>query len=431
MMAMKRPQSARTGLKELRQRAEERLRRRAAATPPPAAIEADTLKQLHELHVHQIELEMQNLELQRSRTEVEQSLARYTALYDFAPIGYFTLDRDGTMTQLNLTGANLLQQTRAALRGRNLARFMVADSQRRFATFLERVFSGRSHEILELELRVEDRQSLFVMLEGVIEESGASCRVVAVDVTARRQAERRADELLRQNRALAQRMFDALESERRELARELHDEIGQWLTAIQAQAEALRSSEPLRREPRLLASAVAIRDSAGQVHKVIRQMLQRLRPSLLDTLGLAESLRDLTDRWREHHPQIHCSLELSGVIDRVPDSLGITAYRIVQEALTNVAKHSGARHVAVRARCELEGEGEGEGSGPQGWLDLHVDDDGRGLDPEHLPSGLGLLGMRERVIAAAGEFSLRGEPGGGVQILARLPVLGPTDSRRS
>ena len=115
------------------------------------------------------------------------------------------------------------------------------------------------------------------------------------------------------------------------------------------------------------------------------------------------------------------------MIDRVPDSLGITAYRIVQEALTNVAKHSGARHVAVRARCELEGEG----SGPQGWLDLHVDDDGRGLDPEHLPSGLGLLGMRERVIAAAGEFSLRGEPGGGVQILARLPVLGPTDSRRS
>jgi two-component system nitrate/nitrite sensor histidine kinase NarX/two-component system sensor histidine kinase UhpB len=403
-------------MQELRRRAEQNLQR---SVPPQ---DHDAMKHVHELQVHQIELEMQNLELQRIRAEVEDSLARYTALYDLAPIGYFSLDRDGAMTQLNLTGARLLQQTRASLLGRQLADFVAIDSRQRFIDFLQGIFSARHPQTLELELTPPAQPPLHALIEATADESGRSCRAMVVDITARRDAERRADELLRQNRALAQRMFSVQEAERRELARELHDEVGQWLTAIQAHTEAIRSRAAAAADRRLLRSAVSISDSAGELHRVIRQMLRRLRPSLLDALGLAESLRELTARWRESHPQIHCDLELQGDLSAVSDSLAITAFRIVQEALTNVAKHAQARRVAVRLQCEA----------PAGTLVLSVEDDGRGLRPsvdpqsDRLPAalgGLGVLGMRERVIAASGEFSLHSAPGQGVRILARLPLV--------
>ena len=98
----------------LRARAEERLRARDAAAPDRGT-EADALRLQHELQVHQIELELQNAELERSRDELEAALERYTDLYDFAPVGYFTLDRDGGIFSANLTGADLLNVPRARL----------------------------------------------------------------------------------------------------------------------------------------------------------------------------------------------------------------------------------------------------------------------------------------------------------------------------
>lgn len=409
---MSRRNTGHIGMTELRRRAEQRLDGTASHTPP--AIDVDALRQLHELQVHQIELEMQNQELQRIREEVEDGLARYTTLYDFAPVGYFTLDRNGTITHLNLTGAKLLEQPRSTLMGRRMANFIPADSLSLFAKFLQQVFTSSTADILELKFVVPGRQPLFAHVEAVADGSGATCRVVVVDITARRQAEQRADELLRQNRSLTRRMFSVQETERRELARELHDELGQWLTAIQAEAEAIRSSSGVDRDPRLSISAHAISNSAGEMHRLIRQMLRRLRPSLLDSLGLSESLQELVAQWREHHPQIVCDLQLSGELQGLPESLGITAYRIVQEALTNVAKHSQATRVAVRLRRDN-----------RNCLRLSIEDDGRGLDTERLSSGLGLMGMRERVIAADGEFNLHSQPQQGVQIAVRLPLTAP------
>ncbi len=411
---------------ELRRRAEERLKSRAeerpksrASSKAPSPINVDALKQLHELQVHQIELEMQNQELQRIREDVEESLERYTALYDFAPIGYFTLDRHGVVTKLNLTGAKLLGQTRSKLMGRRFAEFVPAKSHGFFAKFLEQVFNSGTPEFLELKLAVADRRSLFAHVEAIADDSGMTCRAAVVDISGRRQAEQRAKELLRQNRALTRRMFSMQETERRELALELHDELGQWLTAIQAEAEAIRGSAGVDRDPRLLISARAISDSAGEVHRLIRQMLYRLRPSLLDSFGLIESIHELAARWREHYPQIACELELADDLQGVPEPLGIAVYRIVQEALTNVAKHSQAKRVSVRLRCDSGGAGKPDA------LQLTVEDDGKGLDTERLRSGMGLMGMRERAIAADGEFSLQSKPRLGVQIAVRLPLTAP------
>jgi PAS domain S-box-containing protein len=414
---MKTRKIPRAGITALRRRAEERLRR--APAKAPLSTDVDSMKQLHELQVHQLELEMQNLELQRIRGEVEDGLARYTELYDRAPIGYYTLDRRGIITKLNATGAKLLEQPPSKLLGRHLAEFVSAGSRSLFGTFLERVLKDREADILEVELTVPGRRPVFAHVEAIADDSGTTCRAMLVDITGRRAAEQRADELLRQNRSLTRRMFSVQEAERRDLARELHDELGQWLTAIQAEAEAIRSSAGIDRDARLAVSAQAIRDNAMEVHRVVRQMLRRLRPSLLDSLGLTESLQELAAQWTEHHPQISCDLELADDLQSVPEALGITVYRIVQETLTNVAKHSHAGSVSIRLRRE---------SGRAGKLDslhLTVADDGRGLDTDRVSSGLGLLGMRERVIAADGEFSLQSKPRHGVRIDVRLPLAVP------
>jgi PAS domain-containing protein len=136
---------------ELRQRAEERLR--AAATKGvPARTEAEAQRLVHELQVHQVELEMQNDELRQSQAEVEAGLERYTELYDFAPVGYFTLGRDGAIRQVNLTGARLLGVDRAQVMGRRFGVFVSAPDRAGFNAFLEKVFTGQAKEVCAVAL---------------------------------------------------------------------------------------------------------------------------------------------------------------------------------------------------------------------------------------------------------------------------------------
>jgi PAS domain-containing protein len=124
---------------ELRHRAEERLR--ATKTDTGAPTEAEVRRLLHELQVHQIELELQNEELRGSRAEVEAGLERYTELYDFAPVGYVTLGRDGSIRQLNLAGASMLGAERARLSGRRFGDFVCEAYRSSLQAFLEKAFA--------------------------------------------------------------------------------------------------------------------------------------------------------------------------------------------------------------------------------------------------------------------------------------------------
>jgi PAS domain-containing protein len=133
---------------ELRRRAEERFRaRRADASARDPHIAPETRRLLHELQVHQIELEMQNEELERSRSEVEEGLARFTDLYEFAPVGYLTLNRQGEIRQVNLTGAHLLGLDRSHLVGKRLATIVDAGSRPAFHAFFTKVLETGSKEI--------------------------------------------------------------------------------------------------------------------------------------------------------------------------------------------------------------------------------------------------------------------------------------------
>src|ERR1041384_4093559 len=138
---MTKPSHSVTSAAELRRRAEARLKKQPAARALPGT-EVDPERLLHQLQVHEIELEMQNAELQAARDQVEEALEKYTDLYDFAPVGYFSIDEQGLILELNLTGTAMLGVDRSRLVNRRLQAFMGPASRPIFSTFLERVFAG-------------------------------------------------------------------------------------------------------------------------------------------------------------------------------------------------------------------------------------------------------------------------------------------------
>ncbi len=172
----------------LRRSAEQQLKAKAAATVLPQT-EADTLKLLHELRVHQIELELQNEELRRSHEELEASREKYSLLYDFAPVGYFTLTRDGTICKANLTGSSLLGQERSRLVKRRFGMFVDDQYRQGFAGFLVKVFANRETQTCELLLAPEAGPPLFVQIEATGAAAGAECFVAVINISVRKRLE--------------------------------------------------------------------------------------------------------------------------------------------------------------------------------------------------------------------------------------------------
>ncbi len=167
---------------ELRRRAEEMVRKVRASTGRISS-RGDAEKLIHELSVHQIELEMVNEELRRANEEIEAGLARYTDLYDFAPVGYFTLDREGKILSMNLTAVSLLGKDRSGLINRHIQQFVSDGDRPAFNAFLKKVFEGVGKEACEVALLVEGKSPILVRIEATVSRSGLECRAVADDIT--------------------------------------------------------------------------------------------------------------------------------------------------------------------------------------------------------------------------------------------------------
>jgi diguanylate cyclase (GGDEF)-like protein len=185
---MRRKRPVPTDPAELRREAERALHERGKEGAPPATTEDDPRRLVQELQVHQIELEMQNEELARSRAEIEELLRQYTDLYDFAPVGYLTLARDGSIQQANLAGAHLLGVERGALIKRRLGTSVASNLYSTFNTFLARAFANLQKETCEVALQREWFAPLWVQI-AAISEDGEECRVVMMDITERRRVE--------------------------------------------------------------------------------------------------------------------------------------------------------------------------------------------------------------------------------------------------
>src|SRR5208337_2168290 len=192
---------------ELRRHAEEELKAKPAETPFPQT-EAESQRLVHELEVHQVELEMQNAELLKTRDELEKALSTCTDLYDFAPVGYFTLDRDGIIHRVNFTGASLLGSERSRLIGRRFGLRIADETRPDFTALLGKVFESQDKEECELALLKEGNSSVFVQIEAIAAASGEECRIALIDITERK----RTEEALRQEREAAEALRQAKEA---------------------------------------------------------------------------------------------------------------------------------------------------------------------------------------------------------------------------
>ncbi|MCI5102366.1 MAG: histidine kinase, partial [Algiphilus sp.] len=195
-----------------------------------------------------------------------------------------------------------------------------------------------------------------------------------------------------ENRQLARQCMEAQERERRDVARELHDEVGQHLSAAEAQlAVAARCADPCART----AATEQVRDSLRAIFGSVHGILGRLRPAAIDSVGLLAALEQLAVDWRAEDRGIALTVSLSGDDRRLDPRVGIHVYRVAQEALTNIGRHAvGARHAVLHCCCNANGA-----------VELVVCDDGPGLTAQPAGGGgFGLRGMRERAASIDARF---------------------------
>ena len=227
---------------------------------------------------------------------------------------------------------------------------------------------------------------------------------------------RRAERELEQNRKLTQLIQSRLEEERRSIARELHDELGQCVTAIKTIGTAI-SNRTRDSAPEIHGNAQTIVSVATYIYDVVHGIIRQLRPTALDHLGLSATLKETVASWRERHKDITCELRLEGELEGLGETVNITIYRIVQECLTNVIRHAAATRADILIARERD-------TGRGDVVRVTVRDNGKGIAQrnEREATRFGLMGMRERVQALDGMFQIDNRPGEGVTVTAVIPA---------
>jgi len=227
--------------------------------------------------------------------------------------------------------------------------------------------------------------------------------------------EARLAEALAENQRLAQQYVDVQEHERKALARDLHDELGQYLNAIKLDAVSIR--ETGAGGSGLRDAAVAMIANIDRVYGVVASLIRQLRPVGFDDLGLAAALEHCVGEWRSRLPLVTIEMSIDADLESLDETRRLVIYRLVQEALTNMARHSGATQAQIRIATARTAEG-----GPS--LDILIADNGCGADMRAPRAGLGLIGMRERVSALGGSITLASERGAGFRVISSLPMPG-------
>jgi len=216
------------------------------------------------------------------------------------------------------------------------------------------------------------------------------------------------DAAQRENSALALHSLRIQEEERRRLSQELHDELGQSLTAIKVMAVTLE--KPMADSRKISAQISQVCD---HLLAVVRSMMRHLHPLALAELGLKAGLEDLLGHWNSRYPDLALGLECPDSVDGLDPAVAIQVYRVAQECLTNIVRHAGAGNATVRLDLS-----------PGDGLTLQVADDGRGCGDVAGRPGFGLLGMRERIKSLGGCFTVESLPGQGTCVTATIPLPG-------
>jgi two-component system sensor histidine kinase UhpB len=325
-------------------------------------------------------------------------------------------DLDGRVSYWNPAAERLFGYPAAEIVGQPATLIVPPSREAEFAAQSGRLRARGTIDHVETHRRTRDGREIDVALaaaplvdpgtDAVIGEISAMRDITEMKLVREAEAE------LAQNRRLTQIIQSSLEEERRTIARELHDELGQCVTAVRTIGTVIaRKTEGT--QPDIHESAQMIVSVAGHIYDTVHGIIRQLRPSALDHLGLRDAIEEAVARWRSLHPELVFDLQFEGELASLGETVNITVYRIVQECLTNIVKHARASRAEVSVRRS------------PGWLHVEVRDDGRGLtEPEaQRATRFGLLGMRERAEALGGRFTLDADQG--VVVRVDLPLADP------
>ena len=414
---------------DLRRQAEEKLRAEGAPAPEELSL-GEVRAMLHDLRVHQIELEMQNEELRRAQVALEESRARYFDLYDLAPVGYVTLSPKGTIVEANLTAAELFRTDRADLIRQLLSRFVMPEDQDIYYHCCRELMRTGSPQVCELRMLRGGASPFWARLEAVVSSDPMAdervARVVIGEITARKEAE----EALRQSQAALLKANEALDSraeqlrllagelalteqrERKRLSQTLHDGLQQHLLSAKMRLGGV--AEPVGPED-LKQTVEEIERILDESVEISRSLSAELSPPILHEGGLADGLEWLA-RWMRHKHRFNVDLSIEARPD-LDEDLKLLLFESVRELLLNAVKHAGV--TAARVRLTRVGASR---------LRVEVGDQGAGFEPDRLVppgdpgGGFGLFSIRERIGLIGGEFEIESSPANGSRFALIVPA---------
>jgi PAS domain S-box-containing protein len=348
---------------------------------------------LQEQAVLEGELRRSNDDLVASRIALEKEQRRYFELFEYAPDSYVITDGEGIIRQANQAAIQFFSLEVKSLVGRPLMDFVLPDDERAFVSQIGQILSVDAVTHWELRL-VNAMGKVCHSLVNVKVHSVSPTRVFWLirDISDRKQME---EEL----RSFPSKLIAAQEEERKRVAGDLHDSIGQTLVAVKFWLELVLHLTGSGESEKALTHLENFIPTLQRLIDETRSIYMGLRPTILDNLGLLATLDWLHREFQRLYPRYHIELEISIVEEEIPEILKIIIFRIVQEALNNVVKHSGAEWVDIFLAKK------------DGQIQLRILDDGNGFDMcsalQNGTTNLGLTSMRERAEITGGEFSIK------------------------
>lgn len=356
-------------------------------------------------------------EVTRLRGEVAAFISRQKVIFELAPIAVWIIDGD-CIVYANRACADLFgTASHGELVGRSVYTLLDPQSHASVRHTVARALESglpittENQKIARVDGVVRD---VDIALAALPDHGHTVLQMALTDITIRSRESRELERSRRELRELSASMVDAREEERQRIAREMHDELGQRLTALQMELSGLRALEPSRvADARIQAMLCMVEETIAAV----RRMSTELRPLMLDDLGLNAAVEWLAHDWSERMG-IRVNTDLGEQEPEIGVPVAIAVYRMVQEALTNVARHARASRVMIRLRQRAD------------ELELTVQDDGIGF-PEptsHRSGSHGLLGIRERAYMLGGHLATSNAPAGGARVTVCLPLRSGGDA---
>lgn len=402
---------------------------------------------LREIEAERNELEKQNAVLLQTIVENEKNLRKYCDIFDYAPVGGVIVGRDGVLRAVNYLGANILGRERDGMVGKQLLEFIPVSARQRFNDFTDNIFRDGRKSHCDMELKGRGTPAV-IRFEGVCDQVRDECRIAMINLPDRRTPDNRGsaksgdrsqsvelrrakrirlpdpvhhrrwdeftDDSIGLQRKISNHLMSAREEERTAIAREIHEELGQMLAALQLNL-ALITKEYVDHST-LVARAKVMEQLIASSITTVQRISSDLRPVMIDILGLADAIEWQAKEFQKKSGII-CKTTIHIDEQAIAPDVTTAVYRIFQEAMSNVFDHSEASTVQV----VLKNRGI--------WLNLAVYGNG-GVIAESGKEDIqspGIAGVRERVEAFGGRLRISGLLRQGILLFARIPLAAKED----